>query len=99
LARDSATRYPPCCRHKQFLAHIGHAIIHSKIIVIDPFFPNCTVITGSHNFSLSASGKNDENFVIIKNATELADAYAVNILGRLRPLPLASISGSTRLIF
>jgi len=67
--------------HKQFLAHIGHAIIHSKIIVTDPFTPNCTVITGSHNFSLSASGKNDENFLIIKNAPELAEAYAVNILG------------------
>lgn len=67
--------------HKQFLAHIGHAIIHSKIIVTDPFTANSTVITGSHNFSLSASGKNDENFLIIKNAPELAEAYAVNILG------------------
>jgi hypothetical protein len=25
--------------HKQFLAHIGHAIIHSKIIITDPFSP------------------------------------------------------------
>jgi phosphatidylserine/phosphatidylglycerophosphate/cardiolipin synthase-like enzyme len=66
---------------KQFLAHIGHAIIHSKIIVTDPFSANSTVIAGSHNFSLSASGNNDENFVIIKNAPELAEAYAVNILG------------------
>jgi hypothetical protein len=61
--------------HKQFLAHIGHAIIHSKIIVTDPFSANSTVITGSHNFSLSASGKNDENFVIIKNAPALASIF------------------------
>jgi phosphatidylserine/phosphatidylglycerophosphate/cardiolipin synthase-like enzyme len=46
-----------------------------------PLLPGATVITGSHNFSLSASGKNDEKFLIIKNAPELAEAYAVNILG------------------
>jgi hypothetical protein len=66
---------------KQFLSQIGYAIIHSKVIVTDPFSANPTVITGSHNFSLSASGKNDENFLIIKNPPELAEAYAVNILG------------------
>src|SRR5262249_28871722 len=31
------------------------AIVHSKAIVIDPFSDNCVVITGSHNFSVSAS--------------------------------------------
>jgi phosphatidylserine/phosphatidylglycerophosphate/cardiolipin synthase-like enzyme len=39
------------------------------------------VITGSHNFSSSASSKNDENFIIVKGDRELAEAYAVNILG------------------
>ena len=39
------------------------------------------VITGSHNFSTSASAKNDENFIIIKGDAEFAEAYAVNILG------------------
>jgi len=58
---------------------IGHAIIHSKIIIIDPF-TNPVVITGSHNFSASASGKNDENFVIIKDNKELAERYCVNIM-------------------
>jgi phosphatidylserine/phosphatidylglycerophosphate/cardiolipin synthase-like enzyme len=65
----------------QFKAHVGHAIIHSKVVVIDPFSAEPTVITGSHNFSISASGKNDENFLIIKGDHELAEAYAVNILG------------------
>jgi phosphatidylserine/phosphatidylglycerophosphate/cardiolipin synthase-like enzyme len=66
---------------KQFLGGVGHAIIHSKVVVIDPFSADPVVITGSHNFSASASGKNDENFLIIKGDHELAEAYAVNILG------------------
>ena len=57
---------------------IGHAIIHSKTIVLDPF-TNPIVITGSHNFSQSASTKNDENLVIFRNP-ELAQRYAVNIV-------------------
>ncbi len=67
--------------HKQFLGQIGHAIIHSKVLVIDPFSADPVVITGSHNFSISASSKNDENFIIVKGDRELAEAYAVNILG------------------
>jgi phosphatidylserine/phosphatidylglycerophosphate/cardiolipin synthase-like enzyme len=66
---------------KQFLGGIGHAIIHSKVVVIDPFSADPVVITGSHNFSASASSKNDENFIIIKGDHELAEAYAVNIFG------------------
>jgi phosphatidylserine/phosphatidylglycerophosphate/cardiolipin synthase-like enzyme len=66
--------------HKQFLSQVGHAIVHSKVLVIDPFSDNATVVTGSHNFSTSASAKNDENFVIIKGERALAEAYAVNAL-------------------
>jgi PLD-like domain len=58
---------------------IGHAIIHSKIIVIDPF-TNPVIITGSHNFSVSASSKNDENVIVIKDNKELAERYCVNIM-------------------
>jgi hypothetical protein len=57
------------------------AIVHSKTIVIDPFSENCAVITGSHNFSDSASTKNDENLVIIRGNTKLAQAYAVHASG------------------
>jgi phosphatidylserine/phosphatidylglycerophosphate/cardiolipin synthase-like enzyme len=67
--------------HNQFLSQIGHAIIHSKVLVIDPFSADPVVITGSHNFSISASSKNDENFIIIKGDRQLAEAYGVNILG------------------
>ncbi len=57
------------------------AIVHSKTIVIDPFSENCAVITGSHNFSDSASAKNDENLVIIRGNSRLARAYALHING------------------
>jgi phosphatidylserine/phosphatidylglycerophosphate/cardiolipin synthase-like enzyme len=66
---------------EQFKSGIGHAIIHSKVLVIDPFSADPVVITGSHNFSIAASEKNDENFIIVKGNHQLAEAYAVNILG------------------
>ena len=63
--------------------HAAHlmAIVHSKTIVIDPFSDDCAVITGSHNFSVSASEKNDENLVIVRGNTKLAQAYALHING------------------
>jgi hypothetical protein len=57
------------------------AIVHSKTIVIDPFSDDCAVITGSHNFSDSASQHNDENLVIVRGNKKLAQAYAVHING------------------
>lgn len=60
---------------------IGHAIIHSKVLVIDAWGKNPTIVTGSHNFSKSASTKNDENFIVISGNRALAQAYAVNCLG------------------
>jgi hypothetical protein len=38
--------------HKQFLGGIGHAIIHSKVVVIDPFSADPVVITGTTIFRL-----------------------------------------------
>lgn len=62
-----------------FLNKIGFAIVHSKVVVIDPNGDNPVVVTGSHNFSASASSKNDENLLIITGNAALARAYAVNI--------------------
>lgn len=58
----------------------AHAIIHDKIIVVDPFTPDSVVITGSHNLGFKASYANDENMVIMRGNPELAAAYAVHIL-------------------
>jgi phosphatidylserine/phosphatidylglycerophosphate/cardiolipin synthase-like enzyme len=58
----------------------AHAIVHSKIVVIDPMTPDCVVITGSHNLGFQASYNNDENLLIVRGQQELARAYAVNIM-------------------
>jgi phosphatidylserine/phosphatidylglycerophosphate/cardiolipin synthase-like enzyme len=62
------------------LAKFGFAIIHNKIVVIDPFSDNCTVVTGSHNLGFRASHNNDENMVIIRGHKALAEAYACHVL-------------------
>jgi len=58
----------------------GFAIIHNKIVVIDPFSKNCTVVTGSHNLGFRASHNNDENMVIVRGHSGLAEAYACHVL-------------------
>ena len=63
-----------------FLSQIGHAIVHSKVLVLDAFSDHPIVVTGSHNFSKPASIANDENVVIIRGHKKLAEAYAVNIM-------------------
>ncbi len=63
-----------------FKSQVGYAITHAKVFCIDPFSANPIVVTGSHNFSSSASKKNDENFIIIRGAKKLAEAYAVNCM-------------------
>jgi phosphatidylserine/phosphatidylglycerophosphate/cardiolipin synthase-like enzyme len=58
----------------------GHAVIHDKIVVIDPFSDDCVVVTGSHNLGYKASYNNDENMAIIRNHRALAEAYAAHCL-------------------
>jgi phosphatidylserine/phosphatidylglycerophosphate/cardiolipin synthase-like enzyme len=58
----------------------GFAIIHNKVVVIDPFSDDCVVITGSHNLGYRASHNNDENMVIIHGHKPLAQAYACHVL-------------------
>ena len=38
-------------------------------------------MTGSHNLGPKASGKNDDNLLIVDNQRKLAEAYAVYIMG------------------
>ena len=67
--------------HKELLksSPSAHAIIHDKIIVIDPFSPKSVVITGSHNLGFKASYANDENMVIVRGRPDLAAAYATHV--------------------
>lgn len=65
---------------RYFLSQVGHAIVHSKVLVIDHMSDDPIVVTGSHNFSKSASQHNDENLLIIRGHKALARAYAVNVM-------------------
>jgi len=77
MAREKATEQ----WFDEFVKKNGaHAIVHSKVIVLDPFGAKPIVMTGSHNMGTTASKKNDENLVIIQGDQKLAAAYAVNVL-------------------
>jgi phosphatidylserine/phosphatidylglycerophosphate/cardiolipin synthase-like enzyme len=39
-----------------------------------------TIISGSHNLSAAASNGNDENYLIIRGDTDLADRYGLELL-------------------
>jgi len=65
---------------EQELNQAGHAVIHDKIVVIDPFADNCVVVTGSHNLGYKASYNNDENMAIIRGHRAIAEAYAAHCL-------------------
>ena len=57
-----------------------HAMVHSKVVVVDPFGAAPVVMTGSHNMGPKASGRNDDNLVIVEGDARLAEAYAVTII-------------------
>lgn len=60
---------------------LGKAIIHDKVLVIDPMDPdNCVVAFGSHNLGYKASYSNDENLVIVQGHQDLALAYTAHVL-------------------
>jgi hypothetical protein len=57
-------------------------MVHSKVVVLDPWGEHPVLMTGSHNLGVKASAKNDDNLVILEGAAAkpLASAYAVNII-------------------
>ena len=55
-------------------------MVHSKVIVIDPFGTKPAVMTGSHNMGYKASHSNDDNLNIVEGNGPLARAYAANIV-------------------
>ncbi|WP_438298767.1 phospholipase D-like domain-containing protein [Pseudomonas sp. NMS19W] len=58
----------------------GNLLVHTKAIVTDFTSDSPTIISGSHNLSAAASNGNDENFLIIRGDTELADRYGLELL-------------------
>jgi phosphatidylserine/phosphatidylglycerophosphate/cardiolipin synthase-like enzyme len=62
------------------LAKLGHAVIHDKIVAIDPFSNDCVVVVGSHNLGYKASYSNDESLCIIRGNRTIAEAYTAHVL-------------------
>ncbi|MHA3735322.1 phospholipase D-like domain-containing protein [Pseudomonas sp. Eth.TT006] len=58
----------------------GNLLVHTKAVVTDFTSAAPTIISGSHNLSQSASNGNDENFLIIRGDTDLADRYGLELL-------------------
>jgi phosphatidylserine/phosphatidylglycerophosphate/cardiolipin synthase-like enzyme len=58
----------------------SHAMVHSKVVVIDPYGDHPVVMTGSHNMGPKASGVNDENLILIEGDGDLASHYAGKIM-------------------
>jgi phosphatidylserine/phosphatidylglycerophosphate/cardiolipin synthase-like enzyme len=66
--------------HKQFIEtltglndHVNY--LHTKYMLIDPLSDDPVVITGSANFSEASTTKNDENMLIIRGNTRVADIF------------------------
>jgi phosphatidylserine/phosphatidylglycerophosphate/cardiolipin synthase-like enzyme len=55
-------------------------MVHSKVVVIDPFGRHPVVMTGSLNMGPKASAVNDENLLIIEGNGALASQYATKIM-------------------
>jgi PLD-like domain len=49
--------------------------IHTKFMLVDPLSAAPTVVTGSANFSEPSTNANNENMLVIRNDTRVADIY------------------------
>lgn len=59
----------------------GHVnYVHTKFMLIDPLSADPIVITGSANFSKNSSVANDENMLVIRGSTRVADIYLTEFM-------------------
>ena len=58
----------------------GNLLIHTKAVVANFTTNDPVIISGSHNLSVPASNGNDENYLIVRGNTDLADRYGLEIL-------------------
>ncbi len=49
--------------------------IHDKFLLVDPLGDDPVVVTGSANFSSTSQHANDENMLVIRGSTRVADIY------------------------
>lgn len=56
--------------------NVGHVFfLHSKFLLIDPLSDDPLVCSGSANFSTNSLTGNDENMLLIRGSTRIADIY------------------------
>jgi phosphatidylserine/phosphatidylglycerophosphate/cardiolipin synthase-like enzyme len=60
-------------RELAFNQHVSY--IHSKFLLMDPLGADPIVVTGSANFSEASTNGNDENMLLIRGNTRVADIY------------------------
>lgn len=79
IAAEAFNRAVPAGWQREIL-NAGFAIVHDKIVVIDPFSAYPIVAMGSHNLGHKAWFDNDENFLIFRGNRQLAAAYTTHVL-------------------
>jgi phosphatidylserine/phosphatidylglycerophosphate/cardiolipin synthase-like enzyme len=55
--------------------HVNVQWVHLKFMLVDPLSDHPVVVTGSANFSDASTRTNDENMLVIKDNTRVADIY------------------------
>lgn len=58
----------------------GNLLVHTKAVVANFTTDAPVVLSGSHNLSVPASNGNDENYLIFRGDTDVADRYGLEIL-------------------
>jgi phosphatidylserine/phosphatidylglycerophosphate/cardiolipin synthase-like enzyme len=65
---------------EELFRKIGHIFfVHTKILMIDPLSSDPLIFTGSANFSAPSLTANDENMLLIRGDTRVADIYMTEI--------------------
>ena len=60
---------------ERITAHVNIHWIHTKFMLVDPLSDDPIVVTGSANFSDPSTTTNDENMMVIRGSTRVADIY------------------------
>lgn len=82
IAIASKLRKTPLSNLLEEKALLSKAVkyIHTKYLLIDPLSDDPIVITGSGNFSKNSARYNDENMLIIRGDTNVADIYLCDFM-------------------
>jgi phospholipase D-like protein len=63
-------------KERRGLTKEAHVLwVHTKYMLVDPLGDEPIIVTGSANFSAASTDTNDENMVVIRNDTRVADIY------------------------